>query len=170
MLGASQVNNEFEVGFSEQFEGRWHIVELFGRVLMAAFVAIAALGLLGRGPFSHAHLASATGALSVDFEPIARFGTPTVVTLHIANPADTPRRVAVRLGQTMIEPMGFTRSVPSPVTSAVSADGATLDFLIDPHQSDALIRFQLQPTGVGRIRLRAGAGRDEIAWSMFVVP
>jgi hypothetical protein len=171
MRGADPVNDEFEVGYNARFEGRWYLAELVGRVVMAAFVGVALSGLLGRGPFSHATNVSADGGLAVDFEPVARFATPTQITLHVRNENDTPREVAVFLQSRIVEPMGYSRSVPRPIGALVSHDGMTLRYAVAPHQTDARIRIEAQPSGIGPVHLSADAGPGaRVGWTQVVVP
>ena len=59
MRGAETVNDECEVGLSLTFEAGWVHMEQIGRVVMTGFTLTACLGLLGRGPFSHASIQSA---------------------------------------------------------------------------------------------------------------
>jgi hypothetical protein len=87
MRGATTVNEEFEVGFDQNFESHWYRAEQVGRIIMVLSVVVSALGLLGRGPFSHATVRSATGAITVDYEPVARQGTATVITIHVKKAA-----------------------------------------------------------------------------------
>jgi len=170
MQSADRVNDEFEVGFDEDFERKWYYAELAGRAVMLVFAGCAIAGLLGRGPLSHQRVYANGGGLSVDYEPVARHNTPTTVTLHVTNENPVPRAVVVSIGQTMIEPMGLQRTVPLSESSTVGQDGITLRFTVQPNQPDALIRLDLLPTALGRVRLQADAGAQHVEWSAFVVP
>ena len=90
MQGADRVNDEFEVGYNENFERNWERAEIVGRVVMVAVIAAGLAGFFGRGPYSHQTKHTAESALTVDFEPIARSQAPTQVTFHIDNPTDAP--------------------------------------------------------------------------------
>jgi hypothetical protein len=72
---------------------------------MLTVVASAVLGLLERGSFSHATIVAPGGAISVDYEPVARRGTSAMVTVR--QPVG-PIRLLV--DQLMIEPMGYQRA------------------------------------------------------------
>lgn len=171
MRGADPVNGEFEVGYHARFERGWHRAELAGRVVMVMFVGVAMSGLLGRGPFSHATDISADGGLAVDFEPVARFATPTQITLHVRNESDAPREVAVFLQSHLVEPMGYSRAVPEPAGAEVSRAGMTLRFVVAPHQTDARIRLEAQPSGLGPVHLWADTGPGaSVRWTQVVVP
>lgn len=170
MRGADPVNEEFEVGFNQTFEKSWHRLELAGRVVMIGFVTCAFLGLMGRGPFSHSSKASPSGGISVDYEPIARHGTSTMITVHLKRPTDTEHPVRLLLDQHMVEPMGLQHSIPVPDQSSVSDAGVWLTFAELAGQHDALVRFDVSPTAVGMIPMEVTDGTDTVKWSMLVVP
>lgn len=170
MQGATRVNGEFEVGFDEEFENRWYRAELAGRAVMVLFATGALIGLLGRGPLSHRRAYAPGGGLSADYEPVARHGTPTTVTLHVTNDTPLPRPITISIGQSMIEPMGLTRSIPAADSSTVSKDGLNLRFVVQPNQPDALIRLDLLPNALGPVSLRADDGDRQVTWSAFVAP
>jgi hypothetical protein len=170
MQGATRVNDEFEVGFNEEFENRWYYAELAGRAMMLLFGASALIGLLGRGPLSHRRAYAPAGGLSADYEFVVRHGTPTTVTLHVTNETAEPRPVMISIGQSMIEPMGLTQSIPVAESSTVSRDGLSLRFVVQPNQPDALIRLDLQPNALGPVSLQADDGDSRVTWSVFVAP
>ncbi len=170
MQGAEPVNDEFEVGFNQTFEAHWYRAEQVGRVVMVLFALAAGLGFLGRGPFSHASTQSTGGGLSVDYEPIARHGTATTITVHIKHPHDTVDPINVSVNQQIIEPMGFQRSIPLANASSVTDSGIRLSFTEPSGQHDVLVRFELLPNAVGFIPLHVSDGTDTIDWSMLVVP
>jgi hypothetical protein len=170
MRGATTVNEEFEVGFDQNFESYWYRAEQVGRVVMVLFTAASALGLLGRGPFSHARVQSTGGAISIDYEPVARHGTTTMVTVHIKTPEGSPHPVELQVNQRMIEPMGFQRSVPLADVSRVSDHGMRLAFAAMPGRPEVLVRLELMPSAVGLVPLQVSDGTDLVEWSMLVVP
>jgi hypothetical protein len=170
MRGATPVNDEFEVGFDQDFENRWYIAELCGRVVMIVFVICGLAGLLGRGPFSHARAYAPGGGMYVDYEPVARHGTSTTVTVHVRNDTPDPRPVTITIGQHMIEPMGFQHAIPLPDASAIQDGGIRQTFMLQPHDHDALIRFELSPNAIGPVHLIASDGDSRVDWSVFVAP
>ncbi len=169
--GADPLEDGFEVGYDEAFETSWYRVAIAGRFVMLGFVLICLAGLLGRGPFSHATAATGDGALRVDYEPVARNGTPTLLTLHVGNPGPLPRVLSVRLTTRLAEPMGLERSLPRPVSEEAGGATMTLRYTVAPEQPDALVRLALQPTGLGPVPLAARLeDGPELSWSQFVVP
>ena len=170
MSGIETVNDEFEVGFNQEFESRWYRAEQVGRVVMVLYTVAAALGFLGRGPFSHSSTASASSAMIVDYEPIARHGTGTTITVHIKKPEPVQRPIELQVNQRIIEPMGYQHTVPSANSSSVSDDGMRLTFNEAANQSNVLVRFQVAPNAIGLIPLHVSDGTDAVDWSMLVVP
>jgi hypothetical protein len=171
MRGADPVDDEFEVGFNSVFENRWYRAEQIGRVVMVAFVAAALAGLLGRGPYSHAHAHTPDGAVRVDYEPVARYATPTQITLHLSNMTKTAQTVSVFLSSHFIEPMGMSQANPRPESAEAVEGGLTLRFRIAAWQPDALVRLNAQPSAVGPVPLWVQAGAAApLRWTQFIVP
>ncbi len=117
LRGAAPVNDgEFEVGYDAAFEKRFTRVALVCRLIMVAFVAAALGGFLGHGPFSHATTRAGGGEPSVDYEPVARYGTPTTVTFHVANPSPEPQKLTISMDFKVVQPLGLERENPRPVS------------------------------------------------------
>ena len=169
LRGADRVNDELEVGFDERFEKRFHRLELAGRTFLVLFVLFALSGLLGRGPFSH-ETRAAEGRAAVDYEPVARYDTPTQVTLHL-RPAPGQQAMRVVIATSFVEPMGLQTVQPLPVSSATDKDGIAMVFALQPADGDSLVRLHLKPTVVGSIALSARVGDDPpLQWSQVVLP
>ena len=170
MRGADTVNDEFEVGFNQHFEAAWYRAALVGRMLMIGFVVCAGFGLLGRGPYSHRSVTSEQGDMRIDYEPIARHSTATMLTVHLQNHTDTEQPLQLTLDQHVIEPMGYQRATPLPDSTSAGDAGIRLGFMEQPHQNDVLIRFNMAPSVVGLIPLQITNGHDTARWTMLVVP
>ena len=167
--GAERVNDELEVGYDARFEGRWHYAELIGRLFMFLVLVAALCGFLGRGPFSHRTITNGIGRLAVDYEPVARFGTATQITLHIHQVAADQQKVI--LSSTFLEPFGLSQIYPQPVAELPNGGGLTLEFATPAHPGDAEIRFQVTPSQVGPVHLSLQVGDGErLQWSQFVLP
>ena len=158
--GADKVNGDLEVGYNEPFEKRWIVAQNIGLVVMILFLVACVAGLLGRGPLSHRTTITSDRSLNVDYEPIAREGTPTQITLRISNPSITPMPVAVFLSGTMIEPLGLARTMPTTDVSMVGSNGVVMRFTIAPLEHNAMIRLSTTPPGPGIVHLRAWTGAE----------
>lgn len=169
--GADPVDDELEVGYDLAFERSWHHAELAGRVVIALVVAAGLAGLLGRGPFSH-HTASADhGSLRVDFEPVARFGTPTQVTLHVRPPPEQPREVDLRLSSSLVEPLGLQSVEPRPVRSWSEQGDLVVRLALPQGEAESLVRLLLRPSVVGPQWLTAEVGSGTaLHWTQWIMP
>ena len=167
----NSINNEVEVGYDDRFEHRWRYISLVGRAVMLLVVLAAMAGLLGQGPYSHHSVASASGRLKVDYEPVARFGNVTQITLHL-RPVSCDRGMTIRLNGNFIEPMGLQTELPLPFSSLPLADGMLLHFNLDPSRcQDAMVRVFAKPSGIGPIALQAQLDSDPaLGWRAFIVP
>jgi hypothetical protein len=172
------IDDELEIGFDERFEKRWHRLEIGSHVLMALFVLAALGGFFGRGPFSHRTEKTADGRLAVDFEPLARWGTDTQVTVHLSAPgrlAGPGAAVAAHLfvSSAVIEPLGLQRVIPTPNETESIGGGAIYDFTIPPGEDTAFVRFVLRPSTVGLVtaEVRTGGPDGEpLSWKQLVLP
>jgi hypothetical protein len=171
LRGADTVNDgELEIGFDETFERRFLWVVFAGRLLLSAVVIAGLLGLLGRGPFSHSRRRTADGAASIDFEPVARFGTATQVTFHLLQPANDNSVVTIWIASNFMEPMGLRQIEPQPRSSTADGGGQVFTFAFT-QKRPGLIRLLLKPSSVGPIALSARFGDSPpLAWTQWVLP
>jgi hypothetical protein len=176
--GAAAVNNELEVGYDAPFETRWRHIELASHVGMTVVVAAALVGLFGRGPLSHRTHQSNDGRLAVDYEPIARYGTTSQITLHLSSDGavdgieGAPKSGAARvvLNSELVEPMGLQQIIPQPVRSEAVAGGVAFVFSVPAGKERAAVRFVIKPAEVGPVRLNVSQGNSHLAWTQFVSP
>jgi hypothetical protein len=171
MRDVTAVNDEFEVGYDAEFEEGWHRVVLGGRVVMVLFVLAALAGLMGRGPFSHHTVSSPSGALSVDLEPVARYGTPTQVTIHVRPPAGA-HTVQIGLSTSVLEPLGLHAILPQPDPEQPGERGGLLiNVPIPPNETEALIRLQEDPTVIGPVPITIRfVGGETLRTTQFIMP
>ena len=168
LRGADPVNGELEVGYNHHFERRWHGYELLGRAVLVLVTAAGLAGLLGSGPYSHRTIEA--GGLAVDFEPIARWNTPTQVTVHI-RPTDAMATADLRLDSNFVEPMGLQGSVPTGLAEAADGRGFILSVAIAPGAKEALVRLHARPTQMGPIHLAVRLGDAQpLRWTQYVLP
>jgi hypothetical protein len=178
LRGAAPVNNELEVGYDPAFETRWRHLELVSHAGMAVVVAAALAGLFGQGPLSHRTHQTEDGRLAVDFEPIARYGTSTQITLHLSSDtpgigvqgAGAPSTAHVVLDSALIEPMGLQQVIPLPARSGAVAGGIEFVFNVPEGKARAEVRFVTKPNTVGPVRLDVSQGNAHLSWTQFVLP
>ncbi len=171
LRGAAPVNDEFEVGYNSAFERRWRVVEITGRAVMGLVVLAGLSGLLGRGPLSHHTVATAGGAIRVDFEPVARWDTPTQVTLHLVPPPDGAATMQVRLSPSFAEPLGMQKIWPRPLAEAPDHRGLSLTLAVPRAPGEFLVRLDLLPTAVGPVGAFAETDAGgHLGWTQVILP
>ena len=165
------INDEIQVGYDARFEQRWRIVEIAGRIVMLLVVGAALFGLLGRGPYSHRSTSSAASGLTMDFEPVTRFGVQSMLTLHL-HPLSCGDGATIWLSNKFIEPMGLLRTTPLASSTTPRPDGIALHFPLDPrHCQGAEVRLFAEPSGIGFLTLQARLDhRAILPATLFVVP
>src|SRR3569833_3388571 len=144
------IDDELEVGFDQTFERKWRRLELASHAIMALFVLAALLGLFGRGPLSHRTQMSANGRLSLDYEPLVRWGTSTQVTVHLSTPDVRPatgegafQKIWVSVNNAVVEPLGLQLLIPQLYATNAIVGCTMYEFSVPPGQDDALVRCVL---------------------------
>jgi hypothetical protein len=168
--GAAAINDELEVGYNPSFERKWRLVEVISHIFMAVIALAALAGLLGRGPLSHRTYSTKDGRLAIDFEPVARYGTSTQVTLHLSASDQEDRPVRVFVSSALVEPLGLQGILPEPVSSEAVGGGIVYDFRIPPGQKEALARFVLKPSVVGPVEVDVRQNLEALSFTQWVLP
>jgi len=161
---------EIARGFYPAFEDGWRKAEVAGRLAMLAFVLVCAFGLLGHGPFSERSITNADGSISIRYEPVVRFGAPTIVRFDTRVPPGGDK-VAVTIAKDLIDQFGLESITPRPATWEVVGGGIRLVFPVQAGESHALIRFTGSPAFRGGVDLTARLDAGEtLSWSQYAVP
>ena len=164
------MREEIAAGFYPGFENRWRRAELAGRWLMLAFVVVCALGLLGRGPLSEHTRSNRDGSIVIHYEPVARFGAPTIVRLDTRVPPGGDQ-VAVTIAKELVDLFGLESITPRPQTWQVAGGNIRLVFPVIKGETHAVIRFTGSPSFRGAVDLTARLDEGEtLSWSQFAVP
>ncbi|WP_331297440.1 hypothetical protein [Methylobacterium oryzae] len=161
---------EIANGFYPAFEQRWRGAEMAGRFAMLGFVLICAAGLLGHGPFSERALSNGDGSISIRYEPVVRFGAPTIIKFDTKVPPGGDR-VAVTIAKDLVDQFGLESITPRPATWEAAGSGIRLVFPVQAGESHALIRFTGSPVFRGGVNLTARLDAGEtLSWSQYAVP
>jgi hypothetical protein len=165
----AKVNDEIAVGFNLDFQEKWWRFERILWMVFAGLVLAALAGAFGRGFLSKATVKAPDRSIKVDYERIARYSTPSILTVQFGPAAVREGQVQLWLSDAIVKSMGAQRVVPQPVSSSLTEGGllATFPALSAP----ASVEFALEPTkpGVQELTLRA-PGHPEVRFKVAVLP
>jgi hypothetical protein len=164
-----KVSGEIAVGEDLAFQRKWWRFENAVWIFFLLILAADVLGVFGRGWLSKATCATPDQALTLDYERIARAGTPSVMTFHFGPHALQDGRIRFFISDSIVKPLGAQRISPQPAISAVGEGGITYTFIAT--QAPAVVQIALEPSFPGphpfRIQL---ANEPPIDATVFVVP
>jgi hypothetical protein len=164
-----KVNNEVAVGADIEFQYRWW---RFEKVLWWTFLALVVcdiLGLFGRGFLANAKARSSDGSISIKYERIERFRTPSILEIKFSPEVPVNGQVKLWVSDELIKDLGNQRVVPQPLTSELLEDGILYTFPSGVH-SDT-VQFALEPSSSGKHQAKMHVpGRPGIAVDIWVVP
>jgi hypothetical protein len=153
------------------FERRWWRFERVIYWIQTALVVLAIAGLFGRGPLSAAHAASADRSVRVDYERLARFRTPTTLTVHVVGGTPSDSVVDVTIDGSIVGMEGVSHVTPEP--RHVDASSTALRFTVARTSANdsVTIRIALEPGRVGMADARLTVGRGPaISLSQLIYP
>ncbi len=161
---------DFAAGFYPAFENGWRRAELAGGFVMLAFVVICALGFLGHGPFSERELANKDHSIVIRYEPVVRFGAPTILRFDTKGPPAAIRWPS-RSRRTSWINSAWRASRPARRLGKSQAATSAIVFPVKAGESHALIRFTGSPAFRGSVALTARLDAGEtLSWSQYAVP
>ena len=163
----ARINDEVAVGEDLDFQRHWWKFErgvwiFFASVLLCTFV-----GLLGRGPLATTH--HGNGSLDIQYERIARTGTPNMLEVKFPAQAIHDNRVQLFVSDSVVKEFGAERVIPAPLESSIGNGGLTYTF--PASAPPASVRFALQPDGPGLFHFAIGIpGEQPVEAKVLVLP
>ena len=172
----AKVDGELAVGEDLKFQRRWWIFERWTWRFFSLIVLLDFLGAFGRGPLANAHAHTADGALTLDYERVERFNTPSIITVHLGANAVDNGQVKLWVDDSVVKRLGNQRISPQPLSSATADSGVLYVFAADQHPNS--VQFALQPAYTGTshftVRLVSHSSiqkpEDALTEGVFVMP
>jgi hypothetical protein len=162
MLSLSPADRE-RFGFDEQFEDLWWRVEVVGWCVMALLVAGGALGLFGRGPLARARTAPAP--LTVEYDRVVRYATPTRLTVSVPHVQPETR---VFISRSLLDQVAMQSVEPPAMGSQPRSDGAVLIFAPG---AGGTITLVAQPAMIGVVSHTVSTGgAASVEFTQLVLP
>jgi len=151
------------IGLDDAFEKRWWGGMKVMWILMVLAIVSGLSGACGRGPAARAHASQA--GVEVQYERVARYQTPTKLTLTLPASGEARR---LFIGETLLDRVQLESVVPRPEHTEAHRDGAILVF---PAGADpARIVLVAQPASVGLTTQQVGLEGAPISFRQLVVP
>lgn len=159
----AKVDGELAVGEDLSFQRKWWRFEKWVWRVFAVIVLADLLGIFGRGPLANATKATPDGALTVHYERIERFSTPSILRIQLGPDAVHGGQVRLWVSTSLISRLGAQRVIPAPSSSQIVKGGVIYTFPAGAEPSS--VAFALQPANAGMsyLTLRlldADASRD----------
>ena len=143
----AKVNDEVAVGEDLQFQRRWWKFETAVWTFLGLLVILDLIGVFGRGPLSKAHTQTADGAMTMDYEWVERFSTPSILNVHFGPSAVRDGVIRIWVSDSLITKLGNQRISPQPSTSVTGDGGVAYTFPSSSSPNSAA--FALQPAAPG---------------------
>ncbi len=172
----AKFNDEVAVGEDLEFQRKWWKFEKAIWIFFGLLVLLDLAGLFGRGPLANAHKQTADGAMTIKYEWVERFSTPSILTVHFSPDAVRNGQIRLWVSESVVKTLGNQRIIPQPTTS-LTGDGGVLYIFPSSSKPDS-VEFALQPAEIGRSRFELrliGDGtvdrpRDSLNAGVFVMP
>jgi hypothetical protein len=160
---------DIAVGEDLEFQRRWWRFENIVWFVFLLILIADILGAFGRGWLSKAHASTPDHALTLDYERVARAGTPSIMTLTFGPAAMHNGRLVFYVSDSIVKPLGAQRISPQPAISTLGDDGITYTFPVT--QAPAVVQIALEPSFPGSHPFRiALPDEPPIDAKIFVVP
>lgn len=164
------MSDELSARFYPRFEARWRAAEAVGRTLMLVAIVATLFGLLGGGPVYLWTRTVSDGGLSVTYQPVARFGTPSGLNVTIPVEAGA-KEVAVTLPDAIAGGFDLQSVTPQPTRWEPGDGSMRLAFAPKPGAERMVVHLGGMPPSEGWLTLSVQLdGRPPLAWSQFVLP
>jgi hypothetical protein len=164
-----RINEDLAIGEDLEFQRRWWRFENMVWVFFCVIVFLDLVGAFGRGPVANAHKQTSDGSMRLDYERVARFSTPSLMTIHFGPSAVHDGKIQLWVSDSIIKELGNQRIVPQPVTSSLTDGGLLYTFPSTPKTNSA--EFALQPSSPGVFHFTLGVvGSDRVTARVIVMP
>jgi hypothetical protein len=164
-----KINDELAVGSDLEFQRRWGSAERIVWSILIVFLILSLLGFFGRGPMAKATASAQDGSMQVEYERFARFSTPSVLTVRMAQSAVHNHQVQLWVSEALVMPLGNQRVVPQPDKSEIGNGGVLYTF--PAAETASSVEFQMQPSEIGKTELKLRIpGHPELRMNVYVMP
>ena len=170
-MTSTQRVGSLDIDVDEQFQRREWRAERVGWALMLALVIAGMLGVFGEGWLSQTSTEVVGGRLRVDYERIARHGSPASLRVALAPGAVATGVALVWLDREYLEGVEVEGIEPQPDASWVARDRVVFAVRLSNPADSAYVTFTLTPDDFWSRSVRVGLdGGPSVAFRQFVLP
>lgn len=165
----SKVNDEIAVGSDMEFQERWWRFENAVWVFFTLVVIAALLGCFGRGLLAKGRLNAGDGSVSVSYDRIARYSTPSKMTVEFEPAAIHDGYAQLWVDRQCVKSLGLTQALPRPARTALLPDGLLYTFPVEAGAGSA--ELSVEPPAPGIKHFKMGVpGFRAVEASVVVMP
>ena len=168
----SKPREVFEIQLNEDMEflqREWR-AQRIGWIGMVVILALALIGLFGRGPVSEAEIGN-RNSIDVEYDRIIRHGARTELEFHVAPALQSDATFRIYLSQEYLSQFTVGDIVPEPAASGTAGSLVFYEFERPNSRQAAHVLFSLTPNGVWRHSATVGVpGASALRFSQFVLP
>lgn len=153
----------------ERHQRRMWRVQRAGQIAMALTVALALLGVFGRGAASAAR--SGDAGLTVEYDRVVRLSGPTRLRLLIGAPAAPRDTARLFIGRAAVDAADDLTLIPQPESAIAGASGITYIVRTSSEGRPTPVIVHLRPRRPGWIDGEASVdGKDRVRFRQLVLP
>jgi hypothetical protein len=126
-------------------------------------------GAFGQGFLAIGHAATSDASMNVEYNRLARYSTPSVVTIKFGENAIRNGAVKMWASDTLLKGLGMQHLEPAPLSTTLDGTGDLYTYASTPVPNS--IQFALQPRSIGwqSVTLRLENG-DQLTLRILVLP
>jgi hypothetical protein len=143
----AKVDGAVAVGEDLAFQERWWTFE---KIVWSFFLLVLladVLGVFGAGWFAHTEIADAGSGMHVQYDRVARTGTPNMLAIQFGTDAAVDGKVQLIVSDSIVKALGAQRVIPQPESSTITAGGMLYNFPSGTPPGE--VDFELQPAAPG---------------------
>ena len=160
-----------EVHEDAEFQRREWIFQRVGWGAMAILVFAALLGLLGQGPLSSAGVATADGAIRVEYDRFLHYHAQAELKIFVRSDIADSNELRLWVDRDFLAGIELQSVTPEPERVEAGSDRHVFVFRIADRSKLTLVTFLFEPDEIGSLTCRLGTVESEAAqFGQFVYP
>jgi hypothetical protein len=163
---------QFELDFDRSFIEKWLKFQKGALVFLCLTLLVVLTGVLGRGPLNRQTLSAGPGKLSITYERVLHYKTPSEIEVHLPEQVATGRsEIRLLVSGTLLRGAGMQRILPQPLRAEPLRDGVITDLPVEPLSARGTVLISIEPSRAGVLTSSIGLENGQlIPFRQFVLP